>query len=1497
MEENPLQCTICKNELDDPILLSCQHTTCRKCSTSSPSCKGCSPVPSTSRSHTPQPDRLAAFLLDASKEEMEECANCEQISLPMFYCETCQQSLCLHCRSSTHQARMFSSHKIITSDERSKVYGSALCKDHNEPYILYCSDVRKLVCIQCFNGRPLEERHSFISIEQGHRMCLEKIEQAAAKLRFYQSERQEELYVRQRVLDENASNFDEAKTALYQLCQQIIDTVMTTRENLAKELVKQQEQSDEQCKRQIKEIEAVMGPVRLCLFSAQIMCTTASKLDVLQLCSQLQKRIGALLDRTVDKLPVSSTPDSIEVRSDLAKALEPYLGMSAAWCPISVSREGSSSNSYKRGSGSHKAMPMLSKFQATIDLAGAFGQLFGKVDHPLRQLVVELASTSQQVLETQRDLTIRRCLIEKEGVEKLVKMCKKIEENLGMHSAALDGMQSEMQEIWQEQLDRVRRQQIIYREKVEEILNLRDTARQILTAAKQLVPYVSCILNMNAMIDPKRCHPPDPAPMESICLEITGIEPNSQTRILAIEKEEENRRLYQEAKKKEEMAGQSAAMKTLKHGKLKRKEMHRMMVNTNRERSPGGTDTALISPCVRRVSSVLKEETNSELDAEEFLDECFELSAEQYEEIVDGTLTEEDRCSSALLLSLDIPNDSISPLPSLDQLIGKIPLASRVTHDIGFSRGAMLQSLNDVFALQKPPTPENITVSEERNVLASAVRNAEKRKSGAGLPTNSEKEEEIEKEKEEAAEKEKKKIVRRRVKKNTKEDVEQSEEEAPPPFGALPDCPFVPQEIFEKDDKIGMFEAKERVLQRVLFQGEICITIDKTNYFGRIEQKNYIEKQCVKKANHKLLVSEWDDRILVDRSRSVRKAESKLECLSFCAQEKAFPCLSAMFYHESKDCILNSASSASAQLTGTSGFKVSYMELHGLKEAVHCLNAFKMVAHDALEIRGESRIYNGSDGIANCIERCKDCDIVLFNEIFSECYIVWFDPSGQWLDFVNDEYQVLVNACSDYKKDCKSRNSLFVSYANPDEKIKAECLEKCAIEEDCQFAYQSKDLNSCVITRRKKALPLVAQKMCVDVGDLTDGSAILFDEIGGCKREEGHLVSKNLELHQCMQLCATHPTRSCESITYTKSRRCYLHDGAIETDENNVNCSIFTLNVITFETKVQTTLPPGDSKVKKPNKAKTFSSGSKKDQKKIEEKKLLIKESPKKSALLDVKISTQCNFGDISVRVSSEDLIGGEVYVRNAHTNCSAKIGSKGEANLKIRHNDTSCPVTKSGDVFETVVVVTQNVGNATVITIDDQLFKVRCDYSNQKKTVAVANTMNLRTTSFSNLDIYGKVNVKPMSMELRGKREIVKARTVQIGQSLDLIFTADNSTSARHVFVRRCTAFDHDGDEKISLIKNGCATQNAKEYVLRNEIKETKTGFVLPFRAFRFKQGEAVKIECEVKYCEKCKKPNCSARNRRFASEDEEETLTDNDETEQIRAELLVQTRSDGSH
>ncbi|KIH42858.1 hypothetical protein ANCDUO_27152 [Ancylostoma duodenale] len=105
---------------------------------------------------------------------------------------------------------------------------------------------------------------------------------------------------------------------------------------------------------------------------------------------------------------------------------------------------------------------------------------------------------------------------------------------------------------------------------------MRETARHVLTAAKQLVPYAACIESMSALIDPKRCHPPDPAPMESICMQITGIEPNSESRIQAIEKEEQNRRAVQEAKKREELAERGTPVKGLKHAKANRKDTNRL---------------------------------------------------------------------------------------------------------------------------------------------------------------------------------------------------------------------------------------------------------------------------------------------------------------------------------------------------------------------------------------------------------------------------------------------------------------------------------------------------------------------------------------------------------------------------------------------------------------------------------------------------------------------------------------------------------------------------------------------------------------------------------------------------------------------------------------------------------------------------------------------------------------------------------------------------------
>ncbi|KHJ85855.1 hypothetical protein OESDEN_14409 [Oesophagostomum dentatum] len=528
--------------------------------------------------------------------------------------------------------------------------------------------------------------------------------------------------------------------------------------------------------------------------SAQILCSSASPIDVLQLSSELHKRVQSILSHAVDKLPAIRAIDPIEARTEIAKALEPFLVHTL--CPT-----------------------MLSKFQTMIDLSGAFGSIFARVEEPLKQLSIDLGLLGEKVQEAQRDLTMRRCLLRTDSINSMIKDCAGVETRLGLHSAVLNDLQPELQQMWQEQLDRVRRQQIIYREKVEECLSMRETARHVLTGAKQLVPYAACIESMSALIDPKRCHPPDPAPMESICMQITGIEPNSESRIQAIEKEEQNRRAVQEAKKREELAERGTPVKGLKHAKANRKESSRLLVNTNRERSPGGTDSALISPCLtRRIASCVREETTSDLEMESAVwRENFELTGEERLEGADLAIQEEERCSSSLSLAAQPSSSSTAALPSLEQLLGRIPLANRVTVDVEISHQSMLQSLHDVFASQR--SDSETPVCEEPNMLASAVKNAQKMH---GIPVPAVRN--GHKAPEETPDSPKKTKKERRRRKKRSGDASESREEtvasdvvASGEAMPVPDVPYIPSRVFSVGDvpleKLGSFEAKEKMLR------------------------------------------------------------------------------------------------------------------------------------------------------------------------------------------------------------------------------------------------------------------------------------------------------------------------------------------------------------------------------------------------------------------------------------------------------------------------------------------------------------------------------------------------------------------------------------------------------------------------------------------------------------------------------------------------------------
>lgn len=55
---------------------------------------------------------------------------CGQDAGGMHFCNTCSQPLCGACRESTHRARMFSHHEIVSLAKRSKAKHRKCCECH-----------------------------------------------------------------------------------------------------------------------------------------------------------------------------------------------------------------------------------------------------------------------------------------------------------------------------------------------------------------------------------------------------------------------------------------------------------------------------------------------------------------------------------------------------------------------------------------------------------------------------------------------------------------------------------------------------------------------------------------------------------------------------------------------------------------------------------------------------------------------------------------------------------------------------------------------------------------------------------------------------------------------------------------------------------------------------------------------------------------------------------------------------------------------------------------------------------------------------------------------------------------------------------------------------------------------------------------------------------------------------------------------------------------------
>ncbi|XP_070330297.1 RING finger protein 207 [Odocoileus virginianus] len=235
---HPLVCPLCHAQYERPCLLDCFHEFCAGClrgraadgRLACPLCQHQTVVKGPSG--LPPVDRLLQFLVDSSGDgaEVVRCANCDlecgkQDAETTYFCNTCGQPLCARCRDETHRARMFARHDIVALGQRSRDVLQK-CTLHAEPYVLFSTDKKSLLCIRCFRDMQGESRVHCVDLESAYVQGCERLQQAVLEVKALQSATREAIELLQAMVEEVRRSAAEEEAAIQALFSSMQDKLL-----------------------------------------------------------------------------------------------------------------------------------------------------------------------------------------------------------------------------------------------------------------------------------------------------------------------------------------------------------------------------------------------------------------------------------------------------------------------------------------------------------------------------------------------------------------------------------------------------------------------------------------------------------------------------------------------------------------------------------------------------------------------------------------------------------------------------------------------------------------------------------------------------------------------------------------------------------------------------------------------------------------------------------------------------------------------------------------------------------------------------------------------------------------------------------------------------------------------------------------------------------------------------------------------------------------------
>uniref|UniRef100_A0A8C3MU42 RING finger protein 207 n=1 Tax=Geospiza parvula TaxID=87175 RepID=A0A8C3MU42_GEOPR len=507
---HPLVCLLCHEPYQHPCLLDCYHNFCASCLRGRASdgrlrCPLCG-HPSVVRGGTglPPVDRLLQFLVDSSadSEEDVQCANCDRCCTKldtMYFCNTCGQPLCAPCREETHRARMFTRHEIVSLSKRTKDIHKK-CPLHEEPYIMFSTEKKSMLCINCFRDMQGESRAHCIDIETAYMQGCQRLDQAVMAVKELQTSTREAIVLLKAMIEEVRNSASEEEAAINSLFSRM------------------QEQLSERKKTLLK---AHPSP-----------CFTAAF-------QQLMERLQRIVKLPHRLRPAQTSKINSEYRAEFARCLEPLLMLSprrsvprgggtelpGGQCSKTLMVPSCPPSSDKMSTGPMVKKPTMHRYISTKVLLAEgretpFAEHCRNYENTYRMLQTEIQGLKDQVQELHRDLTKHHSLIKSEIMSEILQKSLQMDVQIAAHYSAVEMMRSVFEEVWEETYQRVANEQEIYEAQLHDLLQLRQENSCLSTITKQIAPYVRSIAKVKERpgegFIPKDT-PGDPSPKNKDC--------------------------------------------------------------------------------------------------------------------------------------------------------------------------------------------------------------------------------------------------------------------------------------------------------------------------------------------------------------------------------------------------------------------------------------------------------------------------------------------------------------------------------------------------------------------------------------------------------------------------------------------------------------------------------------------------------------------------------------------------------------------------------------------------------------------------------------------------------------------------------------------------------------------------------------------------------------------------------------------------------------------